>query len=662
MIALPVFERLTVDDFALYPGTPNKPGLHAEFQPGLTLVIGANGLGKTTLVTLLYRLCSGPFDLESRGVSTLGGRSLEISQLKRLARRIFAARVPDDAASAVATLSFRLGQVRVEISRSLSDLRLTRLAINGSEVLSDEGEFQAIISAHSGLPAFGDWLLLLRHITFYFEDRRALVWDPTAQRQILRLLFLPQAQAIEWTTLERAILSKDSRMRNLQSVVGKEERELASADIAVEHGDVVRDELAVVLKLYETDQPKLVSLEDELAEFQSRRENARLEFLRAELANDAAYRDLERRQLLAITAAFPDGNETSAYVLAKLISENECLVCGQAAPVTAGRMRGRLSHHQCMICGAHLREGVDVKAFSPTSISRARTRLSKTAQALDIAAGERDASNAAHEQLLMDLQQLRARVAEHSSRIDRLVARLPPEEAQLHEQRGELSRLRSQVDEMKTDLADMRSAFRQFISSVNHHIVSQREKVEQTFARFAEGFLVESCELAWHPHSARVGESGEQIEYPAYELEMSGTGFESLVRRTGPEQVSESQREFIDLAFRMTLMSVATEGGVGSMVIDAPESSLDAVFVSRAAEVLSRFADPTTENRLITTSNVVEGNLIPELIRRAGIKSSHDARIVDLFTIAAPTAATKLLEKEYAEVRQALFATAPNGA
>ena len=62
-----------------------------------------------------------------------------------------------------------------------------------------------------------------------------------------------------------------------------------------------------------------------------------------------------------------------------------------------------------------------------------------------------------------------------------------------------------------------------------------------------------------------------RIEFPAFDLDMSGVDFPSPSRRRGPEQVSESQREFIDLAFRMALIDVASNGRGGSLIIDAPE-------------------------------------------------------------------------------------------
>jgi len=72
-VQFPVFRRLAVHDYELYPGTPEKPDLDAEFLPGVTLIVGANGLGKSTLILILYRLLTGPSEVSGdSGASVLG--------------------------------------------------------------------------------------------------------------------------------------------------------------------------------------------------------------------------------------------------------------------------------------------------------------------------------------------------------------------------------------------------------------------------------------------------------------------------------------------------------------------------------------------------------------------------------------------------------------
>ncbi len=79
MIKFPVFEHLEVEGFGLYPGKANEPGLSVEFKPGLTLILGANGLGKTTFITIIFRLLTGPFDIPAlMGRADLGVRRQNI--------------------------------------------------------------------------------------------------------------------------------------------------------------------------------------------------------------------------------------------------------------------------------------------------------------------------------------------------------------------------------------------------------------------------------------------------------------------------------------------------------------------------------------------------------------------------------------------------------
>ena len=184
MVSFPLFDRLDITGYGLFPGAKNgQPGLHIEFQPGLTYILGANGLGKTTLTTILYRMLTGPTDIPGLASRTdLGGANLRTAGLRPSAKAIFATRVSDGARSAKARLKFTLGERDIVVERRLNDLSLQRFEVDGQEKSTDETEsFQAEIAHLVGVWSFGDWILLLRHIVFYFEDRRALIWDPSAQ-------------------------------------------------------------------------------------------------------------------------------------------------------------------------------------------------------------------------------------------------------------------------------------------------------------------------------------------------------------------------------------------------------------------------------------------------------------------------------------------------
>lgn len=661
MINFPIFNQLDVADYGLFPGTASSPGLHIIFQSGLTLILGANGLGKTTLVNMLYRLLTGPSDIPGlSGTSELGNISLEPKRIPTSERKTFAQRVSDNAKNSTACLRFKLGENSISVERQLRDLKLINFQIDDAGQDTSEDSYQQRIADLVGVWSFGDWILLLRHMVFYFEDRRSLVWDATAQRQLLRFLFLPATTANKWTQSEREILELDSSVRNLQFAITRETFSVTETEAKIKSGADVRQELKALQALQKVDVQKRDDLNDALVDVEARREQARLRFVKAEQEREARYRELERAKLLAIEARFPKQSDTARYILAQILSEAECLVCGSHVPKTAAELEARINSEKCIVCGSDLSSAA--AHVSSTTVSDKRVK--KFAAALKIIEPELsdsrsllEATELEYSDLVKDSAELDAAVSTRSAKIDSLVRRLPPEEAELHRQREELSNMRGRLAAMREKLSELRRSFTQFIERESRTVVAQSHEINKAFDRYAQGFLLESCTLVWSPHKARLGQTGELFEFPAFELDMTGTDFPSAVRRSGPEQVSESQREFIDLAFRMALIEVAGSKGVGTLVVDAPESSLDAIFVNRAAVVLSRFAKSASGNRLIVTSNLVEGELVPQLLSMSAPAGKELSHLFDLFKVAEPTAAIRELHDEYRSVINAMLRT-----
>ncbi len=662
MIRLPVFESLDVDGYGMFPGTPSKPGLHIQFHGGLTLVLGANGLGKSTLVTLLYRMCTGPFEVP--GLATpgvLGTARTEATRLQRPGQRVLAARVADDAAQARATVVFALGTSRIEVSRELSNLSVAALKCDGEDLQPSDDRFQDLVRGQSGLPKFGDWILLLHYLVFYFEDRRALVWDPTAQRQVLRLLMLPKTTAATWEGKEREVLELDSRVRNLQAALNREEGAERRAKAKASDAKTVRGEI-------ERLESEIVPLTARLQEVNLRlpgthaeRQRARLRALTAEQARDSDYRELERLQLERIAEAFPSHTETARYLISRLLSTEVCQTCGSHVPDFAAELESRLAASKCVVCASRLSAPPASRSDLAALIDSKVRRLERLGIALEAARIAREEAETAYTTDIFELRSLENGIAQRRAKVAALVRQLPPDERKLRQQSAEVSALRGRLESLRDQLAQRRSAFEVLVRHDMMTIAERRSAVIEVFQEYAQGFLFESCQLKWQPKKDRVGQTGPLVDFPAFEFEMTGSDFPSAVRRSEPQEVSESQREFIDLAFRMTLMKVASDGGVGSLVIDAPETSLDAVFSKRAADVLLKFANPSSNNRLMITSNLVDGQLIPEILREAGIKSARSRRILDLLEIATPTAAIRNLASEYRAVRDRLFARATEG-
>jgi len=161
LINLPSLRRLDIDGFGLYPGTEGASGLHVEFRPGLTLALGANGLGRTTLVTVVYRMLTGPREIPNLSEDgALGTPRLEVRELSRVERSTFANRVVDGAREATAALVFHLGGAVLTVVRRLDTLALTSWSIEGTDAGADEDEYEAAVLERAGMSSFSDWILL----------------------------------------------------------------------------------------------------------------------------------------------------------------------------------------------------------------------------------------------------------------------------------------------------------------------------------------------------------------------------------------------------------------------------------------------------------------------------------------------------------------------
>jgi hypothetical protein len=91
--------------------------------------------------------------------------------------------------------------------------------------------------------------------------------------------------------------------------------------------------------------------------------------------------------------------------------------------------------------------------------------------------------------------------------------------------------------------------------------------------------------------------------------------------RSRSDEVSESQRFFIDIALRMAL-SEFMANGPATILIDTPEGSLDIAYEARAGAMFSKFAEA---NKIIMTANIRSSQLV---LRLAGLQRREGMQLV----------------------------------
>lgn len=182
-----------------------------------------------------------------------------------------------------------------------------------------------------------------------------------------------------------------------------------------------------------------------------------------------------------------------------------------------------------------------------------------------------------------------------------------------------------------------------------------RENLKIYFAEYAASFLAEECNLTFAPRKLSLGQGIAGIEFPTFAVQMTSAVSPSVgTTRKEIDDVSESQKEFIDLAFRMAVLKAyATtlqlpQGAM--MVIETPESSLDSVFIENAGDMLRKWC-ALGRNSVIATSNLNRENMIRSLLgigqNPPPTQGEIQKRIINLLKLAAENAALKRHREAY---------------
>ena len=219
-INFPVYEKVLIDDYQMFPGT-NCSGIAHEFIPGMHLVVGVNGLGKSTIVMMLYHGIVGPASVRNEDYGVPRPEVVPNRFLDRFSRR-----VADGAKSSRLSLAFSLGKQRFKVTRSLLDLSIEEWQLNEITQEIDNLTYMNALTSAMNVASFADVLTILNVVVFMFEERSLLTWTPNTQRNVLRALFMPSDEADALSERAQKVAQANSAYRNFLTIANREKRKL----------------------------------------------------------------------------------------------------------------------------------------------------------------------------------------------------------------------------------------------------------------------------------------------------------------------------------------------------------------------------------------------------------------------------------------------------
>jgi hypothetical protein len=659
-LRFPIIHRLEIRGYPMYPG-PDKKGLAHSFLPGVNAIVGINGLGKTTMLNLLLRMLVGPFDPRKADAQEPGAKLHQLTTLKRF--DYFSARIGGDARNSTVTLDVSFGDKDVRVVRDLGPkLEIKELWEDGAKIelavdesFTYEDRFLELIAESSGIKSAYDFDFVVRNLLFFLEDKVPLIWNPKGQFEILRILFLDQALSASTAEAHDKVMQLDSQYRNLTWMVNKLRDEHAQAMASNESAPDEVTTFAVARAALLASDAKYEEQEQVAIALASQVEQVRTQLFADEQAVDEVSRELELLEVTHLKKLFPSLPDRIELLLGSLLTTGQCPACGNTNQDATKRIHGLLANARCPCCESIVGDDGKVVSISKADSKEIKSLEGRLRDLRDVIERSKSLVKLKEAELTEARQTLYATQRQRSElrhRVRNLEASQGPTTEEFDKLAQGLRQQEAQVAALRENRAQAQEAYEKLLTKATKRISEVADGIVKAFKVYAKNFLSESTQLTYELTKRQVGEGGPLTSFPNFVLKMSSGAAPTGSFRYSADQVSESQKEFVDLAFRMAILDVCSkQSGPGMLVIETPESSLDSLFIERAGNLLREFAegeDWKNTNLVIATTNLNKENMLghllalrPSTVRSQRQRTEVGERVLNLLEMAAPTRAYK---------------------
>lgn len=652
-IRLPKLDAVAFQSFSLYR---LRPTTTVTIDRNVFCLAGANGLGKSTFIAAInYALTGGVTPTKPK-----------IDQLPRYYRdaaaygdAYFSGRIDElDRDVASVSLTFTIGESTYRIRRrffrpfELDEFSVT--SDSSSDTISNdptqdaEGRQKAYedrIVQDTGLQTYAQFVFLQHFVFSFDENRHLLFWNARATELVLYLTFgLDPSMARRVDELRKAESVEGSGARNAQYQATLARNELKQVLEQLSPGTAIDAAALAIYGELQTERDRLTATRDAL---RSELADARLELAEAS-ANLMRTRDAYERAFagrIRGTSATPGHPHA---LVAKLLSEHVCAVCGTEHSTIPARIEAAIQAGICPMCDTK----VAFEASSPSSISRDELKnldrqladLTTRSKATAATAKRLDSElRVSQQELASTIAKMTALDEAHGSAFDIAASHPDPKglQARASQLQGAVEVALGRKEEHLQRRKEIIAEYQPIQAALKNAWADAEVEFVPRFRAIAEDFIGLPLEV-----SLVIGEGISGTAHLVLSVDSS--------HRRRSEQLSESQRFFLDIALRMSLAQHMTGGG-SCLLVDTPEGALDIAYEARAGDMFASFA--SGGDQIVMTANVNTSQLLLRLAERCGHDGMQLARMTDWTSLSdVQVREEKLFERAFDSIDAALTA------
>ena len=611
---LPKIKRLKIDNFDLY-----KCPLEIDLSDKLNIIFGTNGLGKTTLLNIIRYSIIGPYKGREQ---VRNYKDQQKSRRPMFDRDYFKNRMEFPLNVAEVEVEFSIANDTFVTKHSLYSHRLISFSVNGKKEderekeldyeryekkyfssINDEQLSESLINKYhnaliksSGFPDINSFILMLTEIMFFSEARNFVFWDENLSKLVLSK-FMPREKYFEYSETQKLIKKYDSQAR-LKSYKMSMVKEFLGEDLN-KSGDEVYS-----LKDLEDVEFKVKTINtkiDEYRELLNKRSQQRLQNrieidrVRAELA------DLEKKWYKNI---FPNTYQDFYDKFTPVLSSGVCPFCGTE------HIDFHIDILECFFCKSRININTNTNL----------TEIEIKQKNLQIKKGKLDSR---YEELTQEIED-----------IDRMIK---DGESELFETTKEKLKIKSKINnESNENLEKYNQLNREKELFLNK--LEETKKKENQLANDIKSVFINFSKIFYKYAYSFLGNDSN------IRLELVGSGDNTLFKfflnnsaRESEESLSESQRIFIDMAFRLSTLEFFHKDTF--FISETPDSTLDYLFEENAVDTFNSYLQ--SGNTLFLSANARNSSLVTSLI-----KKNSSIRIINLLEI------SRHANKQYKDIEE----------
>lgn len=616
IIYLPTLRKVRVVNYSLY-----NQDIDYDFIYGVNLIIGGNGVGKTTFINIIKYALIGLYkkDLIVRNYNN-EKRLIRTSYTNcNLYFRNRTQEKMEDQESYV-ELHFDINNVKFVVKRSLYNTELLSATYNeggkinvipGQVIRQDiyskfentsneekekylQFNYEKMVSEKANLSDFNDFIFFVNQILLFSEARDNVLWDEEAQNRLLsNYLNDPQLER-KRKELNFEAKYQDSIARHRQEEI----KAIRRVQKKVDQNSQTNKKISKIdlSSQIETLEKNILSLEMARNELQRK-----ISLIYKEVSVITS--DINEKEKLKEKEETKDNKQywiglNPKYRIYKkqLFYNHICPMCN--SPIEEMNEEIKEDEQKCCWCNSTIKAArVDSKRVEKLRRDISELSRIRKEKELFISKNEKELNK-------LDYEIRRSRLELFERKQDYRATE--DKEAKETQNESTYITMLKRIDELtleKEEAARLSEKYKEegneIVKCIEENLISNTRLISDIFKDFAEAFLHVPCHLTF--------DSIEKKTVKRFLPVIDGR------IRYDAEELSESQRFFVDYSFRMSILSYFYTSP-SFYICETPDSSLDISYEENAANTLIKYVE--RPNILILTSNLNNSTFLKSILTK----------------------------------------------